>query len=151
MEIQQPKDSRCVKNAGAVFNLWYHTVFCPKYGRKVLVGEVEQRQHILYATAQQYGGMLAKVVHDASWASFIAKLNYKAGEAGRQLVKVDPRGTSQRCRCGTRVPKKLSDREHVCTACGLVSTGDHVSAMEILRLGLSLQPLTKPEVRVCVG
>ena len=96
-------------------------------------------------------GMLAKAVHDASWASFIAKLNYKAEEAGRQLVKVDARGTSQRCPCGARVPKKLSDREHVCTKCGLLSTRDHVSAMEILRLGQSLQPLTKPEVRVCVG
>lgn len=96
-------------------------------------------------------GMLAKAVHDASWTSFIAKLTYKAEEAGRQLLKVDPRGTSQRCPCGARVPKKLSDREHVCTKCGLVSTRDHVSAMEILRLGLSLQDVTKPEVRVCVS
>jgi putative transposase len=56
MEIQQPKDSRYVKNAGAVFHLSYHIVFCPKYRRKVLVGEVETRlKHILYATAQQYG------------------------------------------------------------------------------------------------
>lgn len=87
------------------------------------------------------GGMLSKQVHDASWASFIAKLAYKAEEAGRQLVKVDPRGTSQRCPCGAKVPKKLSDREHVCTACGLITTRDHASAAEILRLGLSLQPV----------
>src|SRR5438874_6523114 len=53
-------------------------------------------------------GMLSKAVQDASWASFLAKLAYKAEEAGRQLVKVDPRGTSQRCPCGARVPKKLS-------------------------------------------
>ena len=87
------------------------------------------------------GGMLSKQVHDASWASFIAKLAYKAEEAGRQLVKVDPRGTSQRCPCGAKVPKKLSDREHVCTACGLITTRDQASAAEILRLGLSLQPV----------
>jgi len=97
------------------------------------------------------GGMLSKQVHDASWASFIAKLAYKAEEAGRQLVKVDPRGTSQRCPCGAKVPMKLSDREHVCTACGLITTRDHASASEILRLGLSLQAQTKPEVRVCVA
>jgi putative transposase len=97
------------------------------------------------------GGMLSKQVHDASWASFIAKLAYKAEEAGRQLVKVDPRGTSQRCPCGAKVPKKLSDREHVCTACGLITTRDDASAAEILRLGLSLQAQTKPEVRVCVA
>lgn len=96
-------------------------------------------------------GMLSKAVQDASWASFLAKLAYQAEEAGRQLVKVDPRGTSQRCPCGARVPKKLSDREHVCTACGLIGKRDHVSAMEILRLGLSLQDVTKPDVRVCVS
>src|SRR6516162_1606527 len=56
MEAQQARPSRYVKNAGAVFNLSYHIVFCPKYRRKVLVGEVEQKlKHILYATAQQYG------------------------------------------------------------------------------------------------
>jgi len=52
MEIQQPKDSRYVKNAGAVFNWSYHIVFCPKYRGKVLVGDVETGlKHILYATA----------------------------------------------------------------------------------------------------
>jgi putative transposase len=42
--------------------------------------------------------MLAKSVNDAGWSSFIAKLTYKAAEAGRVLLKVDPRGTSQRSR-----------------------------------------------------
>jgi putative transposase len=83
-------------------------------------------------------GMLSKAVHDAGWSSFITKLAYKAESPGRQLIQVDPRGTSQRCLCGARVPKKLSDREHVCMECGLVGKRDHISAMEILRLGTSL-------------
>jgi putative transposase len=59
MGIQRPKGSRYVKNAGAVFKLSYHIVFCPKYRRKVLVGEVETRlKHVLYATAQQYGVLI---------------------------------------------------------------------------------------------
>ena len=59
MELQQARPTRYVKNAGAVFNLSYHIVFCPKYRRKVLVGEVEQKlKHILYATAQQYGVLI---------------------------------------------------------------------------------------------
>ena len=59
MELPQPSASRYVKNAGSVFSLSYHIVFCPKYRRKVLVGEVEQRlKHILYATAQQYGVLI---------------------------------------------------------------------------------------------
>lgn len=79
------------------------------------------------------GGMLATSIHDAGWSSFIAQLAYKAESAGRELVTVDPRGTSQTCLCGARVPKRLSDREHVCTACGLVADRDHVSAQVILQ------------------
>ena len=95
--------------------------------------------------------ILAKSVQDASWGSFLNKLAYKAEHAGRQLVQVDPRGTSQRCICGAANPKKLSDREHVCRECGLVTTRDRAAALEIQRLGLSLQAQTKPEVRVCVA
>ena len=59
MLLEQPKDGRYAKNAGAVFNLSYHIVWCPKYRRKVLVGDVEQRRkHILYATGQQYGVLI---------------------------------------------------------------------------------------------
>jgi putative transposase len=91
-------------------------------------------------------GMLAKHVHDVSWASFLSKLSYKAESAGRQLLLVDARGTSQRCPCGEPNPKLLSDREHICTVCGLVTSRDHASAMEILRLGLSLQASTERRV-----
>jgi putative transposase len=91
-------------------------------------------------------GILAKSVHDASWASFLDKISYKAENAGRRFVQVNPRGTSQRCTCGADNPKKLSDREHVCVECGLLTTRDHASALEIQRLGLSLQALTILEV-----
>jgi putative transposase len=36
-------EARYAKNAGAVFSLKYHIVFCPKYRRPVLVDEVAQR------------------------------------------------------------------------------------------------------------
>jgi putative transposase len=78
------------------------------------------------------GGMLAKFVHDAGWNSFVQMLSYKAESAGRVLVKVNPRGTSQTCVCGTRVPKTLADRWHDCPACGLSASRDHVSAQVIL-------------------
>ena len=87
-------------------------------------------------------GMLSKAVHDAGWAAFFSKLSYKAENAGRLLVAVDARGTSQRCPCGEPNIKLLANREHFCTNCGLVATRDHAAAMEILRLGLSLQSLT---------
>jgi putative transposase len=79
-------------------------------------------------------GMLAKSVNDAGWSAFISKLAYKAAEAGRKLVKVNPRGTSQTCLCGAPVPKTLSQRWHQCEACGLSTARDHVSAQLILGL-----------------
>jgi putative transposase len=88
------------------------------------------------------GGRLAKSVHDASWSSFIEKLAYKAESAGRVLVTVDPRGTSQHCPCGAHVPKTLSQRCHQCVACGLSAPRDLVSAQLILSRGLRDQSET---------
>ena len=66
-------------------------------------------------------------------------LAYKAENAGRLLVKVNPAGTTQRCSdCGTTVPKELKDRWHDCPTCGLSVGRDCNAAREILRLGLSL-------------
>lgn len=87
-------------------------------------------------------GRLAKSIHDAAWSGFIAKLAYKAESAGRQLVKVNARGTSQQCPCGNPVSKKLRHRAHKCTVCGLETTRDHASALEILRRGLRLRTET---------
>lgn len=87
-------------------------------------------------------GMLATSVNDAGWSAFINKLANKAAEAGRLLVKVNPRGTSQTCLCGAPVPKTLSQRWHECVACGLSADRDHVSAQRILGLGLSLLGVT---------
>jgi putative transposase len=86
--------------------------------------------------------MLAKSVNDAGGSSFIAKLAYKAAEAGRTLIKVDPRGTSQACLCGVEVRKTLTDRWHQCPDCGLSAARDHVSAQLILRQGLCLLGVT---------
>jgi IS605 OrfB family transposase len=80
------------------------------------------------------------VVADVGWSSFLNMLAYKAESAGCQLVRVDPRGTSQRCPCG-KPARKLANRQHVCT-CGLQTARDHASSLEILTFGLSLQPLT---------
>src|SRR4030081_3801245 len=57
--MQVGTDSRYSKNAGAVFSLKYHIVWCPKYRKKVLVGDVQIRlKNVLYATAAQYGVLI---------------------------------------------------------------------------------------------
>lgn len=84
------------------------------------------------------GGMLAKSVSDAGWSAFIQKIAYKAESADRQLIYVDPRGTSQVCSgCGSHAPKDLSQRVHSCS-CGLILGRDHNAAINILNLGLGL-------------
>jgi putative transposase len=76
-------------------------------------------------------GMLAKHVNDAAWSELIAMLDYKAEKAGGQVVKVNPRGTSQQCpECGQVAAKALSDREHVCD-CGCALDRDVAAAMVI--------------------
>ena len=83
-------------------------------------------------------GMLAKQVHDAGWRSFLQALTVKAAEAGRQVMEVNPAGTSQHCLCGQEVRKTLAVRVHRCRECGHVAPRDVVSAQLILRLGRSL-------------
>lgn len=88
--------------------------------------------------------VLARAISDAAWSQFIAILTAKAEEAGRLVVAVDPRGTSQTCLCGASVPKTLKDRWHDCPACGLSLPRDQVSALLIHRLGHSRQATTTP-------
>jgi putative transposase len=90
-------------------------------------------------------GVLAKEIGDQGWAAFQAMLEYKAAEAGTQLIRVPPGGTSQACSaCGIQVRKRLSERTHRCSGCGLVMDRDMNAARNILRLGLSRQVPTLP-------
>lgn len=77
-------------------------------------------------------GMLAKQVNDAGWSQFLNFISYKAENAGRVLVRVNPSGTSQTCICGAEVRKTLQERWHLCLSCGLSADRDHVSAQVIL-------------------
>ena len=82
---------------------------------------------------------LNKSIADAGWGLFQQFCLYKAEEAGRKVLFVNPRYTSQMCSgCGTVVKKELSERWHAC-ACGCSLDRDHNAALNILRLGRSLQ------------
>lgn len=79
---------------------------------------------------------LSKSISDAAWNLFFEKLCTKAEEAGRTVVKVDPRNTSQLCSdCGTFVKKALSVRVHCCPSCGLILDRDENAALNILQRG----------------
>ncbi|MFN4070656.1 MAG: RNA-guided endonuclease InsQ/TnpB family protein [Thermus caldifontis] len=76
---------------------------------------------------------MAKGVQDAGWAQFFQILAYKAAEAGRRVVGVDPRYTSQDCPvCGHRERKPLWVREYTCSRCGTHLHRDVAAAKNIL-------------------
>ena len=91
---------------------------------------------------------LAKSISDAAWNQLIQFATYKAEEAGRVVVLVNPRNTSKMCsRCGVLVEKDLSVRVHKCPTCGLEMDRDENAAINILGLGLQslgLAPRSHP-------
>ncbi|TME12960.1 MAG: IS200/IS605 family element transposase accessory protein TnpB [Chloroflexi bacterium] len=111
-----------------------------------------QRRDFHFKTAKQYatrygriavedlniGGMLknqhlAKSISDASWGAFLDILEAKAANAGHQVMRVNPRFTSQKChQCGEIVQKSLSVRTHICPCCGYVADRDVNAAKNIL-------------------
>ena len=75
---------------------------------------------------------LAKSIADAAWNTFLNIHTNKAEEAGRVVRLVPAAFTSQDCsRCGDRVKKSLSQREHRCIKCGLILHRDHNAAINI--------------------
>lgn len=75
---------------------------------------------------------LARSIADMAWGEFFEFLTYKAEEASKLLVKVDPRNTSQLCSgCNAKVKKTLAQRSHHCPKCGLVLDRDHNAAINI--------------------
>ncbi len=85
---------------------------------------------------------LAKSIADAGWSAFLAILSFKAANAGRQVVAVDPAFTSQTCSgCGVLVQKGLSVRWHACPECGTSLHRDHNAAKNIQWRGQRLRGL----------
>jgi putative transposase len=94
-------------------------------------------------------------IHDASWSKFIFMLSYKAQSAGRKLIKIDPRSTTQRCSaCGSIVKKELCDRVHECPYYGFSCNRDYNASKNILLTGME-QPVapieSKPLHHISVG
>jgi putative transposase len=82
---------------------------------------------------------LAKSISDASWSMFRSVLTHKAESAGREVIAVDPRYTSQDCHaCGYRAKKKLSERWHLCPMCGASLDRDTNAAINILNLATAI-------------
>jgi putative transposase len=129
---------------------------------KIHLKVARQRRDFLHKTAKGYtenynlivveklniAGMaknryLARDIHDAGWTMFIRILEYKAEEAGAQVIKVPAYRTTQDCsECGELVPKSLSDRRHACRFCGYEEDRDVNAARNIKLRGVPGIPLS---------
>jgi putative transposase len=113
-----------------------------------------QRRDFHFKTAKQYAdtyqtivvedlnlrslarSRLAKSILDAAWGAFLTILSCKAASAGGQVIRINPRYTTQKCsKCGELVQKSLSVRTHICPACGYVADRDVNAAQNILKAG----------------
>lgn len=144
---QQPKGTHTRNAARRVVQHIHERIanrrlnFCHQEARKLVntcgvlaIEDLAIRRMVKLAT-------LAKSISDVAWGTFFAVLHDKAASAGRTVVTVDPRHTSQMCsRCGQHVQKTLATRQHCCPSCGLSMHRDHNAAMNILRLGLQSLP-----------
>jgi putative transposase len=89
--------------------------------------------------AQKSG--LNKSFVDAAHGQFVSILKWVAWKLGKQVIEVDPWGTSQHCyNCLKKTPKALSDRWHDCS-CGVSIQRDHNSALPIEKVGLGVASL----------
>lgn len=81
---------------------------------------------------------LAKSIHDAAWRMVQQFTCYKAENAGKQVLFVDAKYTSQECaKCGAIKKKTLQERTHKCP-CGYMAHRDVNAAQVILKRGLTL-------------
>ena len=83
---------------------------------------------------------LNRSISDAGWGQFVSILRAKAEDAGRTLIEVDPRHTSDGCeRCGHAAPEnRRTQAEFECQQCGHRAQADEHAARNLLRAGLAL-------------
>jgi putative transposase len=84
-------------------------------------------------------GGLNRSILDAGWGEFLNVLRAKAESAGRVVVEVDPRHTSQKCsQCGhIAAGNRVSRSLFHCLECGHSAHADMNAAQNILRAGLA--------------
>jgi len=81
---------------------------------------------------------LNRVITQQSWGMFFEMLEYKLKRNGGELIKVDPKFTSQTCpKCGyISKENRLSQSKFVCKKCSYTNNADVVGALNILVRGI---------------
>jgi Putative transposase DNA-binding domain len=91
--------------------------------------------HMTVVSASARSAVSKSYFIDAGWGHFQQIVMSKAAYAGRMVLCVNPRSTSQVCsQCATVRKKSLEERRHSCQ-CGCELDRDTNAAINILRLG----------------
>jgi putative transposase len=92
---------------------------------------------------------LNDAICDSGWATLLSMITYKAEDAGRTIIAVDPRHTSQRCAaCGhIAAGNRVTQAVFRCQACGHEAHADINAANNILRAGLAQHSGAKPQTQ----
>jgi len=79
-------------------------------------------------------GNLAKQILDCSWSEWFRQLSYKAADAGRNFIAVDPKYTSQTCPNCEHISRENRKTQSLflCVKCGYSDNADHNGAVNIL-------------------
>jgi putative transposase len=87
---------------------------------------------------------LNRSLQDSALSQFVKILTDKAESAGRLVIAVDPKNTSQNCSgCGIKVKKSLSQRQHNCPDCGISLHRDHNAALNVLHRGVVVPEMVR--------
>jgi putative transposase len=99
-------------------------------------------QYLANGAARKSG--LNRSISDAGWGQFLSILRAKAEDAGRVVIEVDPRHTSDRCEtCGYAAKEnRVAQALFRCGSCGSEADADEHAARNILRAGLARHAAT---------
>ena len=77
---------------------------------------------------------LNRSILQQSWGNFFELLEYKLKRNGGQLIKVDPKYTSQKCSCCGHISKenRQSQATFECVRCGSQKNADYNASLNIL-------------------
>ena len=90
--------------------------------------------------------------NDASLGTLRRRIEDKASSAGREIILVDPKDTSQMCSvCEDIVEKDLSVRQHICPQCGYTADRDVNAARNILQRSYLFQTLWVDQPPLSLG
>ena len=79
-------------------------------------------------------------IYDAAWGTLLQMIAYKAEDAGRCVIEVNPRNTSRTCsKCRYLAASNRRGANFTCGQCGHQDHADVNAALNILEAGRALQ------------